>query len=588
MKQVSSDQQNVSNKQATKFLIKLYLSKKGYIPVIVFVIGNLFAWNFPSLVIAKIINQVTNKSVIDAPSLSKYAFIVIGLMLFGEALARVGAHFQRRFVQKKVSELYITSFENIISKPMDFFNTTFSGGISNKIYRFVNGFESFARVIYFQVGIAISNTIFAFIVLGGSNPLAILTYVFICVMLIFSLKKVYKIRGQKSYEISKATSEVSAQMMDAFTNISVVKSLATQDFEIKNFKKSVNSLERKAVDFWDYSNIYLSIPLSVFIAINYGLALLFAIYSRSWGADPQVVYLTTTIFFHLTLQFWDFSRIYQDLQNNISSTAEGLELLNQDNVIKKTKPLVNFKSFGVDFKNINFSYKKSNVVFENFSLNIFDGQKVGLVGHSGVGKSTLTKLLLGYEQPVSGKILVGGKDISTVNDKELKSLIGYVPQDITLFHRSIYENITYGLQDVDKDIFERAVEGSFVDEFVQEFPDKYETIVGERGVKLSGGQRQRIAIARVLLQDFKILVLDEATSSLDSKSEHYIQQALAGLMENKTVLAIAHRLSTIAHLDRLVVIDSGKIVEQGSHQELILQNGLYKNLWDHQSGGYIN
>jgi ATP-binding cassette subfamily B protein len=581
--------------QATKSLVKLVFSQKGYVPIIIFIIGNLFAWNLPSLFIAKVINEVSSSGSIEAKDLLKYAYAVSGAILFGEMLARVSAHLQRRIVQRKISQLYLESFDSLLNKSMAFFGDTFSGGIATKVYRYVSGFENFARVCYFQFGIAISNLIFAVVVLGKSNPLAILVYVGISTAAIVTLKRAYATRAKKSYKVSKSTSEVSAQMMDAFTNIGVVKSLATQDFENKKFKESVDEFEKNAIDYWDYSNKYLAFPLSIYISLNYGLALFFAIYARSWGANPEVVYLTATLFFNLTLQFWDFSRIYQDLQGHIAAAKEGLELLNAESndvyALQKTKE-VNFTNHDIELKNVQFSYRQDgtdqkNIVFKDFNLKIKDGEKVGIVGHSGVGKSTLIKMLLGFENVDKDQIFIGGNDIATTRDRDLKKIMGYVPQDISLFHRSIYKNITYGLENIEEERFKDAVKKSYVDEFVDELPEKYDTLVGERGIKLSGGQRQRISIARVLLQDFKILVLDEATSALDSKSERFIQDSLEDLMKDKTVVAVAHRLSTIAHLDRIIVLDKGAVVETGSHKELLKNGSIYKDLWEHQSGGYI-
>ncbi|MCA9341145.1 ATP-binding cassette domain-containing protein [Candidatus Saccharibacteria bacterium] len=244
----------------------------------------------------------------------------------------------------------------------------------------------------------------------------------------------------------------------------------------------------------------------------------------------------------------------------------------------------------IKIDNITFGYDadSSNTVFNNFSLKIPAGQSVGLVGRSGGGKSTLTQLLLRYMDVKSGKILIDNKDISQITQESLRSNISYVPQEPYLFHRSLKENISYSNPSASDDEIIAAAKQAYAWEFITKLQNGLDTIVGERGIKLSGGQRQRIAIARAILKDAPILILDEATSALDSESEKYIQQALSSLMKHRTTVVVAHRLSTISKLDRIVVLDKGKITEDGTHMELLKINGVYSTLWNHQSDGFID
>jgi ATP-binding cassette subfamily B protein len=239
---------------------------------------------------------------------------------------------------------------------------------------------------------------------------------------------------------------------------------------------------------------------------------------------------------------------------------------------------------------VNFQYSDSAAdksVFSNLNLTIKPGEKVGLVGPSGGGKSTLTRLLLRFEDINDGTINIDSQNIAEVTQASLRQAVSYVPQEPLLFHRTIHENIAYGHQDADMDKIKKAAKQAHAHEFIEELAEGYETIVGERGVKLSGGQRQRIAIARAILKDAPILILDEATSALDSESEVLIQKALWKLMENRTAIVIAHRLSTIQKMDRILVLEGGSIVEQGTHTALLKQKGTYAKLWAHQSGGFI-
>ena len=244
----------------------------------------------------------------------------------------------------------------------------------------------------------------------------------------------------------------------------------------------------------------------------------------------------------------------------------------------------------ISFETISFHYpdsSKKQAVFDKLQLTIPAGNKIGLIGPSGGGKSTLTRLLLRFEDIQAGAIRIDKQNITDVTQSSLHRAIGYVPQDPLLFHRSIRENIAYGKLDASNEEIEGAARRAYALDFITALPDGLNTIVGERGVKLSGGQRQRIAIARAILKDAPILVLDEATSALDSESEHYIQKALQELMQNRTTIVIAHRLSTIQKMDRIIVLDEGTIIEQGTHAELLRASGLYKRLWTHQSGGFI-
>jgi ATP-binding cassette subfamily B protein len=244
----------------------------------------------------------------------------------------------------------------------------------------------------------------------------------------------------------------------------------------------------------------------------------------------------------------------------------------------------------VDFNRVTFTHNGADdALFDTFNVRIKPGEKVGLVGHSGSGKTTFTRLLLRFSDIQGGQILIDGQNITAVTQDDLRSRIAYVPQEPLLFHRTIRENIAYGQDRVDARSVIAVSKLAHADEFIADLPKGYDTLVGERGVKLSGGQRQRIAIARAMLKNAPILLLDEATSALDSESEVLIQDALWKLMEGRTAIVIAHRLSTIQKMDRIVVLDEGKIVEQGSHKELLAKkSGAYAKLWAHQSGGFLD
>jgi ATP-binding cassette subfamily B multidrug efflux pump len=287
---------------------------------------------------------------------------------------------------------------------------------------------------------------------------------------------------------------------------------------------------------------------------------------------------------------WEFAALFE----HIGTVRDGMTILSRPHSIvdKPDAKALQVTKGEIQFENVTFNYGGNRKVIDGLNLTIHPGEKIGLVGRSGAGKSTIVNLLLRFYDVGSGRILIDGQDIANVTQDSLRTHIGMVTQDTSLLHRSVRDNIVYGRPDATDEDMIAAAKRAEAHEFIQQLTDPkgrqgYDAHVGERGVKLSGGQRQRIAIARVKLKDAPILLLDEATSALDSEVEAAIQASLYKLMEGKTVVAIAHRLSTIAAMDRLIVLDQGRVVETGDHQSLLKQDGLYARLWAHQSGGFL-
>jgi ATP-binding cassette subfamily B protein len=267
----------------------------------------------------------------------------------------------------------------------------------------------------------------------------------------------------------------------------------------------------------------------------------------------------------------------------VATLDEMIEINDPDHPVK-----CNIKEGKIEMKNVTFTHDQNkDTLFDNLCMTVEPGEQVGLIGRSGSGKTSLARLLLRFSDIDGGSIVIDGQDITSITQSDLHNSIAYVSQEPSLFHRSLRENIAYGKPNATDAEVRHAAEQANALDFIESLDKKFDTLVGERGVKLSGGQRQRIAIARAILKDAPILVLDEATSALDSESEQLIQGALAKLMKGRTSIVIAHRLSTIAKLDRIIVLDEGKIVEQGTHSELLANNGIYAKLWSHQSGGFL-
>ncbi|MCG6240687.1 ABC transporter ATP-binding protein/permease [Vibrio diabolicus] len=391
-----------------------------------------------------------------------------------------------------------------------------------------------------------------------------------------------------------ARSTMTGRIVDSYTNIQTVKLFSHSQRETQyaeqGMKGFLNTVYRQmrlvtgfdvAVEISNYILVFSVAALSIYLWLDSAISV---------GAIAIAVSLALRVNGMSMWIMWEVGALFE----NMGTVVDGMKTLSKPIDIKDkpgAKDLVVTEG-GIHFDNVSFHFGENKGVISHLDLNIKPGEKVGLVGRSGAGKSTLVNLLLRFHDVEDGSIKIDGQNISEVTQDSLRSKIGMVTQDTSLLHRSIRDNILYGNPDATEEDLLKATKQAHAHEFIETLTDPfgnvgYDAQVGERGVKLSGGQRQRIAISRVLLKDAPLLVLDEATSALDSEVEAAIQESLNELMQGKTVIAIAHRLSTIAQMDRLIVLDKGSIVEQGSHQELIANNGIYAQLWAHQTGGFI-
>ncbi|MCU8039152.1 ABC transporter ATP-binding protein/permease [Shewanella sp. SM69] len=397
-----------------------------------------------------------------------------------------------------------------------------------------------------------------------------------------------------STEQADARSTMTGRIVDSYTNITTVKLFAHTQKEAEYAKSSMRIFLDTV-----YRQMRLVTGISVSVQIiNYLLAFSIAAVSIALWTDSAITVGAIAIAVSLALRLngmsqwimWEISSLFE----NIGTVTDGMNTLSKTTIIQdepNAKALV-VNHGKIDFNQVCFHYGEQTAVIEDLNLNIKAGEKVGLVGRSGAGKSTLVNLLMRFYDVEKGQINIDDQDIKMVMQDSLRSQIGMVTQDTSLLHRTIRENILYGNPSASEEQLDRAIKQAQAYDFIQELSDPngnhgLDAQVGERGVKLSGGQRQRIAIARVLLKNAPILLLDEATSALDSEVEAAIQESLYELMQGKTVIAIAHRLSTIAAMDRLIVLDQGRVVEQGTHHELIAAGGIYAQLWAHQTGGFL-
>ncbi|GJJ81115.1 putative ABC transporter ATP-binding protein [Pasteurella canis] len=391
-----------------------------------------------------------------------------------------------------------------------------------------------------------------------------------------------------------ARSLMTGRITDAYSNIATVKLFSHGAREASYAKRSMEEFMLTV-----HAQMRLGTSLDILtytanISLTLGTAILGIILwqqgSVGVGAIATAVAMALRVNGLSHWIMWESARLFE----NIGTVNDGMETLTKPHTIidKVDAKPIHIHQGEIQFSNVNFAYSPDKPLLKNFNLTIKPGEKIGLIGRSGAGKSTIVNLLLRFYEAQEGKITIDGQNICEVLQESLRSQIGLVTQDTSLLHRSVRDNIIYGRPNATEEEMIHAAQRAEAADFIPQLSDAkgrtgYDAHVGERGVKLSGGQRQRIAIARVMLKDAPILLLDEATSALDSEVEAAIQESLDKMMENKTVIAIAHRLSTIAAMDRLIVLDKGQIVEQGTHNELLEQNGLYAKLWAHQSGGFL-
>jgi ATP-binding cassette subfamily B protein len=490
---------------------------------------------------------------------------------------------------KAIYDLDSNSFNVISEQSMQFHNDRFTGSLVSMVGKFSNGFERFFDLVIWTILPFLTSIIGVLITLLFKAPIVALIMFVVVILFMtiayFAFKKTAEIAKREASAYNKMT----GQLSDSISNIMSVKSYAKEKHELSRYQKY-----KKAFMDVSFEHMHVSISKDIlFDAINVaniGFMVFFLLTGTTWfGLSVGTVILIVTYLRQIMDQLWRSASIFKEI-NRIFGDANDMTLVldEPDDVVDEpgARKLV-IKKPEVEFNNVSFKHKDAkSEIFSDFSLKIKSGERIGLVGISGSGKTTITKLLLRFADVDDGEILVSGSNIKHVTQGSLREAIAYVPQETTLFHRSIAENISYGKPGATEEEIRRAAKLANADKFINELPDGYNTMVGERGVKLSGGQRQRVAIARAILKGAPILVLDEATSALDSESEALIQDALSKLMKGRTSIVVAHRLSTVAGLDRIIVLSNGKIVEEGSHEELLKRDGAYKKLWSRQSGAF--
>lgn len=525
-----------------------------------------------------------------AKALIQIIFYILGLNGLIWLFYRVATFVDNRFLTRMAATLRQQAFDYLLEHSHAFFSGNFTGALVQRVNRFARAFDRLAdkiiwNVIPLFIKIAGVGAILAFL-----NPTvaAVLVGWALLFLLFNYLVSVWKL----AYDIrvAAADSRTTGVLADTITNNSAVQLFTALPFESRNFKSVTEAQARAHRDSLDLSALVEAGQSLLIFSIEF---FVFYLAIRFWERDAITIgffVLMQAYILGIGHRLWDFSRVIRDLYESYADAKEMVEILYLPHEVadlKTARPLA-VREGRIEFQNVSFAFHKTREVLKDFTLSIAPGEKIALVGPSGAGKSTIVKLLLRLYDPTEGKIAIDGHDIKIAPLHSLRENITLVPQDTLLFHRTLAENIRYGRRGATDEEIRRAAELAHCDEFIKNLPYGYDTFVGERGVKLSGGERQRVAIARAVLKNAPILILDEATSSLDSHSEMLIQDALDTLMRSKTVVVIAHRLSTIRKMDRIIVIKDGAILETGNHAEL-LQNksGLYRKLWELQAGGFI-
>ena len=507
----------------------------------------------------------------------------------GRNIWRLSGFSGMRWFMGMRSTAYKALYEYLSLHSKDYFNSRFAGALTNKIAHAVDGTEHLFEKMLWQfiplfVGL-IWYTIFASISdfrLG--IILGLWSIIFLGVNFWFGKKMQFY-----SYKFAKSLSTLKGRLVDSLANISLVHESAYVEGEREYIQKFVSKQYDAGLSHWQFSEwVLVANGTMIFIFMLAMVAMSIFLFQNNL-ITVGVVIMVVAIVGDLSHQFFFIGQEIKEAARNYGEASEGLDEILREHIIVDAPNAtgLKFSRGAIAFDSIDFEYENTKV-FKNFSLEIPAGQKIGLVGRSGAGKSTFVSLLLRHFNILSGEIKIDNQNIQDVTLESLRSVIAFVPQDTSLFHRTIKENVRYSnSQATDREI-KSAAKSAQAHEFIMKLPQGYETLVGERGVKLSGGQRQRIAIARAFLKNAPILVLDEATSSLDSESEHAIQASLERLMTNRTVIAIAHRLSTLKKMDRLVILENGKISEDGTPEELLSKpDGIFKKMWDHQVKGFI-
>ena len=544
-----------------------------------------------SLALKTIIDQLSHLAAVPGSATVIYPSVILfGFLVFGTWIGQRMVGFGLSAVEPPImAELSDSAFSHMIRHSHDFFISNFSGTLTRRITRYARVFENILDSIAFTFVPTFLYVVGVTIVLYMRSPL-LGVVVFVWTAVFISIQ-VAMTKWRQPLRIERATqdSAMTGAVSDAIGNHHAIVLFASEKHERSIFATVTNKWKRAMLRSWIADSWIWAIQALFGVAIEIALILLSIHYWSIGVLTVGDIVLVQVYIVGLIERVLNMNNAMRSMYDAFADAYEMVAILEQPlDIMDKpdAKPLRVTDGI-VRFAGVDFTFTGERGILHDYTLTIQKGEKIALVGASGAGKSTVTKLLLRLYDPTKGTIYIDDQDIAGVTQQSLREAISYVPQEATLFHRSLMENIRYGKIDATDEEVLQAAKKAHADEFISQLPEGYSTLVGERGVKLSGGERQRIAIARAILKNAPILVLDEATASLDSENEHLIQEALHVLMEGKTVLVIAHRLSTIMNMDRIVVMEHGRVVTEGTHTQLLEDGGIYARLWNIQAGGFL-
>lgn len=585
----------------TKQTLKFYWEHVSRYPLLLFGIFSILpltvlAGSFlPPLIIANVLNRLSTHQFIAhdvwgsfGSSLVLYAVLQISSGVIGWRIVDILEWRLEGNVERDIARRV---FEHLLSQSPSFHANRFGGSLVSQTNKLMGSYIRFADTTTFMLIPLLSALAFAGIVLATRAPLyAIILISFAIFYMISALFVTAPVR-KRGAEQAAAESLQTGNLADAVTNVMAIKSFSGGVFERRRFEKTTENTYQHLLRVMRVSQgqqVYFSFMSNSLLSVSLAMAVIGAMVLH---ANMATVFLILSYTATIANNLFQFSNnALRNYNRSLGDAADMIKILHITPEIKDPidpQP-VQINRGEISFNGVTFTHDgSSDALFKNLNLKVKAGEKVGLVGHSGSGKTTFTRLLLRFSDIESGEISIDGQNIAAITQDDLRLHIAYVPQEPILFHRSLQENIAYGSQNASRQEVEAVAKLAHAHEFIEALPDGYDTLVGERGVKLSGGQRQRIAIARAMIKNAPILVLDEATAALDSESEALIQDALWKLMEGRTAIVVAHRLSTIQNMDRIIVLDDGKVVEEGTHKELLTAGGQYASLWNRQSGGFI-
>ncbi|MFI7450134.1 ABC transporter ATP-binding protein [Nonomuraea sp. NPDC049714] len=550
--------------------------------------GNIFLFYLAPLMVAALVGRLAAGGDVPLTALLPYVLGFGALLLTGEVLWRIGLHFLNRTDARGIERLGVVGMDELLTKDAAFFHDNFAGSLTKRVLGFSSRFEDFVDTLTFSIMAKLVPLIFASVVLWQYHPLLVLVLVGLIVVTGFLIAPLIRRRQALVDQREAAKVLVSGHVADVLANMETVRAFAAEDREAAEYRARVAEQRRLSLRSWDYGNLRVDTVVAPITVLTSTVGLLLAVALRG-GLGVEAIVVTFTYYANAINIMFEFNQVYRRIETVLTEAAQFTELLLvPPTVVDPADPQpLRPADAGVRFERVRFAHGHGPALFEGLDLDIPSGTKIGLVGRSGGGKTTLTRLLLRLMDVDGGRILIGGQDISRLRQVDLRSLVSYVPQEPAMFHRSVRDNIAFARPGATEAEILQAARAAHVTEFVESLPDGFDTLVGERGIKLSGGQRQRLALARAIVRDAPILLLDEATSALDSESEILVQEALWNLMRDRTALVVAHRLSTVVRMDRLIVLNRGHIVEQGTHSDLMQAEGPYARLWRHQSGGFL-